>query len=130
MTVERQVLPRWKFPQEKCLNNDVFPSGRPPFAPFPTITNIMNAVHCPVAIYHDLIHGNNGALIPQYGIEFAVRAVRTRIAVSQRIDIKFTLLVNDPVRYHSVIKVQICPLWCSYKNCPPSLTAGGEGSWR
>jgi hypothetical protein len=69
MTVQREPLARWRYPNRDCLIGDVFPSGRPPFAPFPTVTNLLNANLCPVAIYHDLIHGIDNALIPQYGEE-------------------------------------------------------------
>ena len=69
MTVRREPLARWRYPSNDCLLGNVFPSGRPPFAPFPTVTNLLNANLCPVAIYHDLIHGIDNALIPQYGKE-------------------------------------------------------------
>lgn len=69
MTAKREPLTRWRYPNHECLFGKVFPSGRPPFAPFPTVTNLLNASLCPVAIYHDLIHGINNALIPQYGKE-------------------------------------------------------------
>ena len=69
MAVTREPLARWRYPSHDCLLGNVFPSGRPPFAPFPTITNLLNANLCPVAIYHDLIHGIDNALIPQYGKE-------------------------------------------------------------
>jgi len=63
MTVERHPLPRWRYPRNEVLRNQVFPSGRPPFAPFPTVTNLVNANLCPVALYHDLIHGIENALV-------------------------------------------------------------------
>jgi len=66
MTAKREPLSRWRYPSRDALLGDVFPSGRPPFAPFPTITNLLNANLCPVAIYHDLIHGIDNALIGQY----------------------------------------------------------------
>jgi len=69
MTAKHEPLARWRYPIHDCLLGSVFPSGRPPFAPFPTITNLLNANLCPVAIYHDLIHGIDNALIPQYGKE-------------------------------------------------------------
>lgn len=69
MISSRQPLSRWRYPSSDCLGNNVFPSGRPGFAPFPTITSIMNAALCPRAIYHDLMHGIDNALIPQYGKE-------------------------------------------------------------
>ena len=69
MTVERQPLTRWRYPRADVLRNQVFASGRPPFAPFPTVTNLINANLCPVALYHDLIHGIENALGTQYPLE-------------------------------------------------------------
>jgi hypothetical protein len=63
MTVERHPLSRWGHPKGDVLRNQVFASGRPPFTPFPTVTNLINANLCPVALYHDLIHGIENALI-------------------------------------------------------------------
>lgn len=40
--------------------------GRPPFAPFPTVTNLVNASFCPLAAYHDLMHGISNALASRY----------------------------------------------------------------
>ncbi len=42
-----------------------YPSGRPPFDPFPTVTELTNAYLCPRAIYHYLLHGEDGAFVPQ-----------------------------------------------------------------
>ena len=69
MTVERQPLARWRYPRQDVLRQQVFPSGRPPFAPFPTVTNLINANFCPVAAYHDLIHGIENALTIQYPLQ-------------------------------------------------------------
>jgi len=69
MTAKREPLPRWRYPSRNCLLGTEFPSGRPAFTPLPTVTNLLNANLCPVAIYHDLIHGVDNALIPQYGKE-------------------------------------------------------------
>lgn len=66
MAVIREPLIRWRYPDQSILSAQVFPSGRPPFAPFPTITNLLNANLCPVAIYHDLLHGIENAFIRQY----------------------------------------------------------------
>jgi len=63
MTVERYPLSRWRYPRSEVLRNQVFASGRPPFGPFPKVTNLVNANLCPVALYHDLIHGIESALI-------------------------------------------------------------------
>lgn len=67
MAVERELLGRWKHPRFKksCDGSIIptFPSGRPPFAPLPTVTHLLNANLCPVAILHDLIHGVEDALL-------------------------------------------------------------------
>ena len=58
-----EALSRWSFPRDEVLHGGVFPSGNPRFGPFPTVTNLVNASFCPVAILHDLLHGRNYALI-------------------------------------------------------------------
>ena len=69
MTVRREPLTRWRSPASAVLTNEFYPSGRPPFAPFPTVTNLMNANLCPVALYHDFIHGIENALMEQYPLQ-------------------------------------------------------------
>lgn len=69
MTVEREPLARWRYPTRDTLLGRVFPSGKPPLGPFPTVSNLLNANLCPVAIYHDLLHGIGNALIGQYPSE-------------------------------------------------------------
>jgi len=66
MTVDRFPLSRWRYPISRVLEGRVFPLGRPPFAPFPSVSNMINAYLCPVALVHDLIHGMNNALSVQY----------------------------------------------------------------
>jgi hypothetical protein len=66
MVVRRELLIRWRYPDQNIIAGQAFPSGKPPFAPFPTITNLLNANLCPVAIYHDLLHGIENAFIRQY----------------------------------------------------------------
>ncbi|MBT9168038.1 MAG: hypothetical protein DDT19_01383 [Syntrophomonadaceae bacterium] len=68
MTANREPLTRWRYPDTVTLSS-VFPSGRPPFAPFPTITNLVNANLCPGSIYHDLLHGIENALMGQYPLQ-------------------------------------------------------------
>nr|MCR5854265.1 hypothetical protein [Thermodesulfobacteriota bacterium] len=34
MTVERHPLPRWRYPRNEVLRNQVFVSSRPPFTTF------------------------------------------------------------------------------------------------
>ena len=57
MAVERYPLARWKYPRTEVIENQVFASSRPPFAPFPDVRHLINACFCPVALYHDLLHG-------------------------------------------------------------------------
>jgi len=66
MTAEREPLARWRYPTRGTLKGNIFPSGKPPLAPFPTVTNMMNASLCSVAVYHDLLHGIDNALLGQY----------------------------------------------------------------
>jgi hypothetical protein len=69
VAVSRQPLSRWKYPSNELLIKRAFASDKPPFAPFPTVSNLMNAALCPVAIFHDLIHGQANALIGNYEVE-------------------------------------------------------------
>lgn len=68
MIEKRTPLSKWSYPQKDVLHDKVFPSGNPRFGPFPTVTNLLNAVFCPVAIWHDLLHGRDYALLggPDY----------------------------------------------------------------
>jgi len=50
----RTPLRKWERPKKLM---EVYPSGRPPFYPFPTVTNLVNAAFCPVAVFHELLHG-------------------------------------------------------------------------
>ncbi|PIX27612.1 MAG: hypothetical protein COZ67_01295 [Chloroflexi bacterium CG_4_8_14_3_um_filter_45_15] len=71
MTAKRETLSRWSFPRDDILQGEVFPSGNPRFAPFPTVTDLLIADFCPVALLHDLLHGRNHALLGEahYEIE-------------------------------------------------------------
>lgn len=69
VTEKREPLTRWRCPEREALLGNVFPSGKPPFAHFPTVTNLLNVNLCPVAVYHDLIHGIDDALIGRYPLE-------------------------------------------------------------
>lgn len=68
-----EALSRWSFPRDEVLHGEVFPSGNPRFAPFPTVTNLLNAVFCPVAILHDLLHGRDYALLGEADYEIKKR---------------------------------------------------------
>ena len=62
MTALREPLYRWRNPQNALLRGQVFPRDNPPFGPFPTVTNIINANLCPRALVHSLFHGFSNAL--------------------------------------------------------------------
>ena len=68
MTEKRVPLSRWSKLRTNVLYGEVFPSGNPGFGPFPTVTNLLNAEFCPVAILHNLLHGRDYALLggPDY----------------------------------------------------------------
>jgi len=60
----RSILPKWNRPAQSTLKG-VYPSGKPQFDPFPTVTELTNAYHCPLAIFHYLLHGEAGAFMPR-----------------------------------------------------------------
>ena len=53
----RVPLSHWNWPSRAVLKGERYPQGCPPFAPFPTVTDVITARLCPVAAYHSLIHG-------------------------------------------------------------------------
>jgi len=57
-------LAKWNYPRHEILEQ-VYPAGKPPFDPFPNVTELINAFHCPRAIYHYLHHAEEGACIPR-----------------------------------------------------------------
>jgi len=69
MTARRETLSRWSFPRDDILQGEVFPSGNPRFAPFPTVTDLLIADFCPVAALHNLLHGRDYALIGEASYE-------------------------------------------------------------
>lgn len=52
----RVPVARWRRPTSRALEG-IYPSGRPPFDPFPTVTTLVSAAFCPVSIYHRFLHG-------------------------------------------------------------------------
>ena len=62
MTAPREPLYRWRFPRNELLEGRIFPKDNPPFGPFPTVTDILNANLCPRALYHSLFHGFDNSL--------------------------------------------------------------------
>jgi hypothetical protein len=62
--MSRTVLTRWNYPRPDVLEQ-VYPAGKPPFDPFPNVSELINAFHCPRAIYQYLHHAEDGACIPR-----------------------------------------------------------------
>lgn len=56
----RRTLPQWKRPRRDVLREEKYKRGEPPFYPFPTVSNVVRAAFCPLAILHDLLHGSSG----------------------------------------------------------------------
>ena len=73
MTARRETLSRRSFPRDAVLRGKEFPSGNPRFAPFPTVTDLLIADFCPVAVLHNLLHGRDYALIGQAPYEMKRR---------------------------------------------------------
>jgi hypothetical protein len=55
---QRLASPVWRKPPGPYLLGERFPSGKPPFDPFPTVSLVMKG-YCSVAIYHDLVWGRS-----------------------------------------------------------------------
>jgi len=53
----------WQRPRIDVLLKEQYKQDEPPFDPFPTVTNILNAEFCPVASLHDLLYGFQNAMI-------------------------------------------------------------------
>jgi len=57
------IIPiRWRRPDENTLYENVYKHGTPNFHPFPTVTDVVCAAHCPLAILHSLLHGQREPL--------------------------------------------------------------------
>jgi hypothetical protein len=67
---ERAIPVSWRRPEHEVLLENRYKYSRPPFDPFPDVTNMMNASKCPVAILHDILHAVEDATIPggEYGL--------------------------------------------------------------
>jgi hypothetical protein len=67
---ERTPKERWQRPRFDVLVGQRYQQNEPPFDPFPTVQNIVNAAFCPVAALHDLLYGYGNATIPrgEYGV--------------------------------------------------------------
>jgi len=67
---QRAIPVSWRRPEREVLLEDRYKYSRPPFDPFPDVTNVVNAAKCPVAILHDILHAIEDATIPggKYGL--------------------------------------------------------------
>jgi len=55
-----RALVHWRRPRREWLEpGGIYPFGTPPFDPFPTVSDIVSADFCPVAILHRLLHGED-----------------------------------------------------------------------
>ena len=59
----RAPLKRWPSVTKDVLLEGRYKAGHPPFGPFPTVTNVVNAAICPVACVHDLLYGIDDAQV-------------------------------------------------------------------
>lgn len=66
--LRRQPLRAWKWPRQEHLLGGVYRRGAPPFDPFPSIQDVVDAVLCPVTVVHRAYHGLHGALTGPRGI--------------------------------------------------------------
>jgi hypothetical protein len=62
---QRIPILQWTIPQRSVLERGLFPSGRPPFYPFPTVNDVIAASACPRAIFHKYLHGVDGEVFPE-----------------------------------------------------------------
>jgi len=60
--VLRQPLKVWRWPRREHLLEEVYRRGAPPFDPFPSIQDVVDAVLCPMTVVHRTYHGLHGAL--------------------------------------------------------------------
>jgi hypothetical protein len=58
----REPIKSWKWPREEYVLEKVYKRGKPPFNPFPSVQDIVDATLCPYAIFHKMYHGYHGAL--------------------------------------------------------------------
>lgn len=63
----RAPLKRWPSIRTEILLEEKYKADRPPFAPFPTVTDVVNAAFCPVAAVHNLLYGIDNALMRPEG---------------------------------------------------------------
>jgi hypothetical protein len=63
----RAPLKRWPSVSRDILMEKRYKADHPPFGPFPTVTNVVNAAICPVACVHDLLYGIDDAVMTGNG---------------------------------------------------------------
>jgi hypothetical protein len=83
--MEERVIPvSWRRPDREVLLENRYKYSRPPFDPFPNVTNVLNASKCPVAILHDILHGIDDATIPfgKYGLGILYQRFIAHVKVS------------------------------------------------
>jgi hypothetical protein len=59
----REPVERWRRPRQDYLLENVYRRGTPPFDPFPSVQDVVDATLCPYAIFHKIYHGHHGALV-------------------------------------------------------------------
>jgi hypothetical protein len=52
----------WKRPKTRVLTERVYKIGTPNFYPFPIVTDVLSAAHCPIAAIHTILHGRDNPL--------------------------------------------------------------------
>jgi len=83
MNLSTRAPVQWRRPLRNWLERGgIYPSERPPFDPFPTVSDVISAHFCPVAILHRLLHGIelSPGLIAQRGREGAGELYHSFIA--------------------------------------------------
>jgi len=64
----RPPVKRWPPIRDDVLQEKKYKADNPPFGPFPTVTNIVNAALCPIAAVHDLLYGIDDARMRPEGL--------------------------------------------------------------
>lgn len=63
----RKPIKRWPLIRRETLLEEEYKADHPPFGPFPTVTNIVNAALCPFAAVHDFLYGIDDARLRPEG---------------------------------------------------------------
>lgn len=75
---ERIPISQWRAPEGEVLEGNVFPSGQPPFYPFPTVSDVITASFCPRAIFQRVLHGVNTDISASRGGGLRTKGLGTR----------------------------------------------------